>query len=129
MEKCLRLSQFTFQLIDGVAQLTQMGNKTIKRICLHETHAVITNNMGLVTPISIPKHRQHQWRYLPKILGGAKYFDFKRAIIFGVGHHLLKHKTTRYARNIVGEWPLYPCGYAYGQHQKHSRHAHNLGQM
>jgi len=35
-------------------------------------------------------------------LGGVKYFDFKRTTVFGFGHRLSKHKTTRYARNLGG---------------------------
>jgi len=29
-----------------------------------------------------------------KIWGGLKYFDFKRATVFCLGHRLSKHKTT-----------------------------------
>ena len=49
-------------------------------------------------------------------LGGVKYFDFKRATVFGLAHCLSKHKTTRYARNF-GWWWWNPClpGYAYGR--------------
>jgi len=28
---------------------------------------------------------------------GAKYFNFNRATVFGLGHRLSKHKTTRLA--------------------------------
>jgi len=37
--------------------------------------------------------------YPPKILGGTKYFDFKRVTLFCLGHRLSKHKMARYARN------------------------------
>jgi len=38
---------------------------------------------------------------------GAKYFEFKRATGFGLGHRVSKHKATRYARNLGGRslWP------------------------
>jgi len=35
-------------------------------------------------------------------LGGAKYFDCKRATAFGLGDGLSKHKTTRDARKLGG---------------------------
>jgi len=38
-------------------------------------------------------------------LGGAKYFDLKRAALFRLGH-LSKHKTRRYARNLGGMAPM-----------------------
>jgi len=41
-------------------------------------------------------------------MGGAKYFDFKRATIFCLWHRFTKHKTTRYARNLWGMPPLTP---------------------
>jgi len=46
-------------------------------------------------------------RSQPKILGGAKYFDFKR-LTFGMEYYLSKHKTTRYGRNVLGAWPFSP---------------------
>jgi len=30
----------------------------------------------------------------------AQNFDFKRATVFSLGHRLLKHEMTRYARNL-----------------------------
>jgi len=36
-----------------------------------------------------------------KNCGRAKYFHFKRATVFGLGHRPSKH-NTRYARNLVG---------------------------
>jgi len=39
---------------------------------------------------------------------GAKYFDFKRATVFCLGHRLSEHKTTRYARNWGEAWSLQP---------------------
>jgi len=47
------------------------------------------------------KHTK-QYRTQAKILGGAKYFDFKRATAFGLGDGLSKHKTTRDARKLGG---------------------------
>jgi len=43
-----------------------------------------------------------QWRSQPKILGRAKYFDFKRTTIFGLGHRFSKHKTKRYMLKLEG---------------------------
>jgi len=34
--------------------------------------------------------------------GEAKYFELKRATVFGLGLRVTKHKTTRYARNLWG---------------------------
>jgi len=36
----------------------------------------------------------------PKFWEGAKYFDFKWATVFCLGHRLSKHKMTRYTRNL-----------------------------
>jgi len=47
-----------------------------------------------------------QWRSQPKILGGAKHFDFKRATVIGVWRRFSNHKTTRYARNVGSHGPL-----------------------
>jgi len=44
-----------------------------------------------------------QWRSQPKILRGAKHLT--QATVFGVGHRLSKHETTRYARNLGGMAP------------------------
>ena len=41
-----------------------------------------------------------------KVLGGEP-FAFKQATGFCLGHHLSKHKMTRYARNLGDPWP--PC--------------------
>ena len=49
-----------------------------------------------------------QWRIQTKILRGAKYFDFKRATAFNLGHSLSKHKTTRYARKFWGNMASFP---------------------
>ena len=38
-----------------------------------------------------------QWCSQSKILGGAKYFDFKQVAVFGWRNRLSKHKTTRCA--------------------------------
>ena len=35
----------------------------------------------------------------PKTFWG-KYFEFKRVTIFGLGHRVSKHKTTRHTRNL-----------------------------
>jgi len=44
---------------------------------------------------------------------GNKYYDFKRAKIFCLGQRLTKHKTTRYATNLVETiGPLAPPCYA-----------------
>jgi len=48
-----------------------------------------------------------QWCSHRKILGGAKYLNFKRAKAFCLGHSL----STRYARNLGVAW--HPPGYAY----------------
>jgi len=50
--------------------------------------------------------RSGQWRCQFQILGGAKYFDFKRATVFSLGHRLSNHKTTRYVRNMGGHSPF-----------------------
>jgi len=54
-----------------------------------------------------------QWRCQPKIFSGAKYFDFKRATVFCLGHRLSKHKMT-YAKNLGGRGPIGPPSYIYG---------------
>jgi len=36
----------------------------------------------------------------PKILGGAKYFEFKLTTMFGLGQLLSNQKKTKYARNL-----------------------------
>jgi len=36
----------------------------------------------------------------PKVWEERNIFDFKWATVFGLGHRLSKHKTTRYARNL-----------------------------
>jgi len=41
------------------------------------------------------------------MLQGAKYFDFKQAKLFDLGHRLSKHNTTKYARNF-GAMALLP---------------------
>jgi len=43
---------------------------------------------------------------MPEFLGGAIYFDFKRATVFGLGHLLSRHKTTRNARHVGGHDPF-----------------------
>jgi len=44
----------------------------------------------------------------PKVSGEVKYFDFKRATVSGLGHHVSKHKMTRYARIFWGTCPPFP---------------------
>ena len=39
----------------------------------------------------------------PKFLG-EQTFDFRRAIVYRLGHHPSKHKMTRYAKNVGGSW-------------------------
>jgi len=49
-----------------------------------------------------------QWRSQPKIFGEAKYHDFKQVTVRSLWHwhHLSKHKTTRYARNVGSVYGL-----------------------
>jgi len=49
-----------------------------------------------------------QQRIQPKSSGGARYFEFKRATVLGLGHRLAKYKTSRYAWNFAGPWPIWP---------------------
>jgi len=49
----------------------------------------------------------------PKILEGAKMFDFRRMALFCLGYRLSKHKMTIYAKNFGWAWPLGPRGYTY----------------
>jgi len=50
----------------------------------------------------------------PEFWEGPYIFDYQRATVFGMGHSLLKHKRTRYAKNLaVGMTPLVPLGYTY----------------
>jgi len=44
----------------------------------------------------------------PKIWEGPNNFDFKRATAFCLGHRLLKHKTTKYARNFERSMAPFP---------------------
>jgi len=43
---------------------------------------------------------------------GPKYFDIKRATVFGLGNRVWKHKTRRYARHLGGHGPYGPTDYA-----------------
>ena len=43
-----------------------------------------------------------QWRSQPKNWGGGKMLDFRRATVFCLRYRLSKHKTSRYATNLVG---------------------------
>ena len=54
-----------------------------------------------------------QKRSRPKKNFWGKYSEFKRATVFGLGHRILKHKTTRYVRNLEGMAPFTHPGYAY----------------
>ena len=51
----------------------------------------------------------------PKIWGRTKFFRLQASnTVFCLGHHLSKHKMTRYVKMFLGEWPFDPPGYAYG---------------
>ena len=54
-----------------------------------------------------------QWCSQSKILGGAKYFDFKRATVFVLRHRLSKHKKTKYAVNLGGHGRFLQQDFAY----------------
>ena len=55
-----------------------------------------------------PQVRQ-QWRSQPKILGGAKMFDFRRITLFCLKKRLSKHKMTLFSKNLGGNMaPLPP---------------------
>jgi len=55
------------------------------------------------------KTAYNQWRSHPKILAGDQHLDIKPTTVFGLGHRLSKHKTTRYAGNLLGgAWLLRP---------------------
>ena len=40
-------------------------------------------------------------------------FDFRRATVFCLRYCLLKHKMTRYSKNVEGPWSPSLPGYAY----------------
>jgi len=44
---------------------------------------------------------------------GAKMFHFRRITLFCLEKRLSKLKMTIFSKNFLGEWPLYPPGYAY----------------
>jgi len=54
---------------------------------------------------SLARMAYYQRRNQTKSWGVAKFFGFKRATVFCLGHRLTKHKTTRYAGNLWGAWP------------------------
>jgi len=58
-------------------------------------------------------------------LGGAKIFDFRRTIIVCFGYRLLKHKMTRYAKNLGGHGSLGRPGYAYALFVEQHKHKPN----
>jgi len=58
----------------------------------HQQQSVQQTRAGLFKPVALQT---------AEILGGAKYFECKRATVFGLGHRVSKHKT-RYATIFFG---------------------------
>jgi len=56
---------------------------------------------------------QAQWRSQPKNLAGAKILDFRRITLFWLEKRLSKHKMTIFSKNLGGNGPFGPPGYAY----------------
>jgi len=59
------------------------------------------------------KYLRAQWHGQPKNFEWVNMLDFRRATVYCLRYCLLKHKTTRYSKNLEGQLPPDPPGYAY----------------
>jgi len=80
--------------VDHRGNSTRQG-QLIKILCFISSYLHPANECELIA-------------WLPQIFLRGKYFDFKRATVFCLGHRLSKHKTTRYARHFGGITVLHP---------------------
>jgi len=62
----------------------------------------------LVTKPHTLKQKSSHNCTLPHVSGVASPKFWERARVFGLGHRLSKHKTTRYVRNLGGHGPFPP---------------------
>jgi len=94
------LSSTCFPLLYGMCLLRLFGLQVLPQ--LWSTSSCY--QLGLIAKLDA----SIQLRSLPKILGGAKCFDFKQATAFGRWHRLSKHKMCYTFWGII---PLGPLGH------------------